>query len=207
MASQKWGQNNSGQYSMYNPPTSNLDVMRTRGEKYKTHPHPMGQRWGDKIEQDYESHQQGNKTPPVTTSTDTMDTEEGDAITKMILDKTKIKARRVQRKSRLSKGWDMESDDVLRPLSLPLPEYEKVDRVVGWPTTAMSSIIFPDYEEISDEFVAKRWGARPKENLPWSASNEGQVGGKVKIPCTPTTHLFSIPLRNWTNSMSPNICK
>ena len=64
-------------------------------------------------------------------STDAMDTEEGDAITKMILDKTKIKARWVQRKSRLSKGWDMEPDNAPRPLSVPLPEYEKVDRAVG----------------------------------------------------------------------------
>ena len=39
-----------------------------------------------------ENHQQIDKTPPVTTSTDAMNTEEGDAITKMILDKTKIKA-------------------------------------------------------------------------------------------------------------------
>ena len=61
----------------------------------------------------------------------TMDTEEGDAITKMILDKTKIKARWLQRRSRLSKGWDMEPDDAPRPLSLPLPENEKVDRAVG----------------------------------------------------------------------------
>ena len=37
--------------------------------------------------------------PPVTTSTDAMDTEEGDVITKMILDKTKIKTRRMQRRS------------------------------------------------------------------------------------------------------------
>ena len=49
MASQKQGQKDSGQYSVYNPPTSNLDFMRTRGEKYETHPHPMGQRWGDKM--------------------------------------------------------------------------------------------------------------------------------------------------------------
>ena len=48
-----------------------------------------------------------DKMPPVTTSTDAMDMEEVDAITKMILDKTKIKARRMQRRSRLIKGWDM----------------------------------------------------------------------------------------------------
>ena len=53
----------------------------------------MGQRWGDKVRQDYANHQQIDKTPPVTMSTDAMDTEEGDAITKMILDKTKTKAR------------------------------------------------------------------------------------------------------------------
>ena len=156
MASQKWGQKDSGQYSVYNPPTSNLDLLRTRGDKYETHPHPMGQRWGDKVRQDYENCQQIDKTPPVTMSTDTMDTEEGDAITKMILDKTKIKARQMQRRSRLIKGWNMEPDDVLRPLSVPLPDYANEDRAVGRLTTAMSSIIFSDYEEINDEFVTKR---------------------------------------------------
>ena len=95
--------------------------MRTKGEKYELHLHLMGQRWGDKVRQDYENCQQSNKTPPVTMSTDAMDTEEGDAITKMILDKMKIKARRVQKGSRLIKGWDMEPNDALRPLSVPLP--------------------------------------------------------------------------------------
>ena len=43
MASRKWGQKDSGQYSVYNPPTSNLDLLRTRGDKYETRPHPKGQ--------------------------------------------------------------------------------------------------------------------------------------------------------------------
>ena len=64
-------------------------------------------------------------------STDAMDTDEGDVITKMILDKTKVKARQVQRRSRLTKGWDMEPDDAPRLLSLPLPESEKENRAVG----------------------------------------------------------------------------
>ena len=81
----------------------------------------------------------------------------------------------------------MEPDDAPRPLSVPLPKNENENRVVGWPTTAMSSIIFPDYEEINDEFVTKRWGARPKEDLPWSVLNKDQAEGKVKIPSTPTT--------------------
>ena len=67
----------------------------------------------------------------MTTSTDAMDTEEGDAITKMILEKTKIKERQMQRRSRLIKGWDMEPDDAPRPLSVPLPKNEDEDRVVG----------------------------------------------------------------------------
>ena len=75
------------------------------------------------------------KLPPVTTSTDAMDTEEGDAITKMILDKTKVKARRMQRRSRLIKGWDMELDDVPRPLSIPLPDYANEGRAVERLTT------------------------------------------------------------------------
>ena len=83
-----------------------------------------------------------DKTPPVTTSTDAMDMEEGDVITKMILDKTKNKARQIQRRSRSVKGWDMELDDVPRPLSVPLPDYVNVKRTVERPTTAMSSIVF-----------------------------------------------------------------
>ena len=120
-------------------------------------------------------------------STDAMDTEEGDAITKMILDKTKTKARKMQRRSRLIKGWDMEPDDALRPLSVPLPDYENKDGVVGRPTTAMSSIVFSDYEEINDMFVTKRQGSKSKENLPWSTLDKDQAEGKVKIPSTPTT--------------------
>ena len=67
----------------------------------------------------------------MTTSTDAMDTEEGDAITKLILDKTKVKVRQMKRRSRLTKGWDMEPDDAPRLLSVLLPEIESENRVVG----------------------------------------------------------------------------
>ena len=98
-----------------------------------------------------------NKTPSVTTSTDAMDTEEGDAITKMILDKTKIKARWMQRRSRSVKGWDMELDDVPRPLSVPLPDYASAKRALERPTLLPCHLycFFPDYEEINDEFITK----------------------------------------------------
>ena len=43
MVWQKWRQKDSGQYSVYNPPMTNLDLLRTRGDKYETHPHPKGQ--------------------------------------------------------------------------------------------------------------------------------------------------------------------
>ena len=62
----------------------------------------------------------------------------------------------MQRWSRLIKGWNMELDDTPRPLSVPLPDYESEDRAVGRPTTAMSSIVFPNYEEINDELITKR---------------------------------------------------
>ena len=38
MALKKWGQKDSGQYSVYKLPTSNLDLPRTRGDKYETRP-------------------------------------------------------------------------------------------------------------------------------------------------------------------------
>ena len=37
----------------------------------------------------------------------------------------------MQRRSRLIKGWDMELDDVPKPLSVPLPNYANEDRAVG----------------------------------------------------------------------------
>ena len=134
----------------------------------------------------------------MTISTDAMDTEEGDAITKMILDKTKVKARWVQRRSRLIKSWDMEPDDALRPLSVPLPENENENRAVGRPTTALSSIVFPDYEEINDELTIGRQGARPKEDLPWSVLNKDQAEGKVKIPSTLTTAFIQYTTEAWS---------
>ena len=57
-----------------------------------------------------------------------MDTEEGDAITKMILDKTKRKAERRQRRI-TSMGWDLDINDIPRPLSIPLPESREKDNV------------------------------------------------------------------------------
>ena len=89
-------------------------------------------------------------------STDAMDTEEGDAITKMILDKTKIKQDGYREGQGYLRDGTWSQMMPQRPLSVPLPESEKENRAVGWPTTTMSSIIFPDYEEINDKFVTKR---------------------------------------------------
>ena len=50
----------------------------------------------------------------------------------------------------------MELDDVPRPLSIPLPDYASEGGTVERLTTAMSSIVFPNYEEINDEFITKR---------------------------------------------------
>ena len=50
----------------------------------------------------------------------------------------------------------MELGDVPRPLSVPLPDYASDGRVVERPTTAILSIVFPNYEEINDEFITKR---------------------------------------------------
>ena len=51
----------------------------------------------------------------------------------------------------------------------------------------MSSIVFPDYEEINGEFITKRRGSKSKENLPWSILDKDQAEGKIKIPSIPTT--------------------
>ena len=93
----------------------------------------------------------------------------------------------MQRRSRLIKGWDTEPDDVPRPLSVPLPDYANEDRTVGRLTTAMSSIVFPDYEEINDELITKRPGSKSKENLQRE---------KLKYLPPQPLHLSSTSLRN-----------
>ena len=62
-------------------------------------------------------------------STDTMDTEEVDTITKIILDKTKIKTRQVQRRSRLLKDgtWNQ-----TMPQDHCLYLYLRVKMKIGW---------------------------------------------------------------------------
>ena len=188
MASQKKIQQDDVQYTIYNPPASNLDLLWTRNEKYETRLHPTGQSWGDKVKRDYESCQQGgDKMPPATTSTDAMDTEEGDAITRMILDKTRAKVERRQRKLN-SRGWDLDIYDILRPLSISLPENrERVETLTGWPVIAMSSLVFPEYEELKEKHARKGQNIRSQVGSPWSSSENENLETKVKIPSTSTT--------------------
>ena len=47
MALRKWGQKDSGQYSVYNLPTSNLDLLRTRADKYEKHVHMQWDKGGE----------------------------------------------------------------------------------------------------------------------------------------------------------------
>ena len=54
--------------------------------------------------------------------TEAMDTKEGDAIMKMILEKTQMRTERRQRRSASARGWEMGVTDIPRPLSIPLPE-------------------------------------------------------------------------------------
>ena len=72
-------------------------------------------------------------------------------------------------------------------MSVPLPDYANANRAVERPTAAMSSIVFPDYEEINDEFITKRQGSKSKEILPWSILDTDQAEDKIKIPSIPTT--------------------
>ena len=58
------------------------------------------------------------------TSTNAMDMEEGDGITKMIIDRTKAKVERRQRRI-ASRGCDLDTYDIPRPLSIPLPENQE----------------------------------------------------------------------------------
>ena len=135
------------------------------------------------MKRDYESCQQGGDK----TSTNAMDTEEGDIITKIILEKTRAKVERRQRKIN-SRGWDLDMYDMLRPLSITLPESrERTKASTEWPVPAMSSLVFPEYEELNEKHARKGKNSRSQIGSPWSGSENERLETKVRIPSTSTT--------------------
>ena len=187
MASQMKGQWDDVQYTVYNLPTSDLDVMQQE-VKCITRLHPTGQRWGDKVKWDYENRQWGgDKTPPLMASTNAMDMEEGDAITKMIIDRTKAKVERRQRRIAL-RGWDLDAHNIPRPLSIPLPEnQEKGDAPFEWLAMAMSSLVISDYEELDERCIRRKESIKSWIGSPWFGSKSDKLETRAKIPSTSTT--------------------
>ena len=85
-------------------------------------------------------------------------------------------------------GWDLDIDDIPRPLSIPLPKSrEKGNVQADQPTTAMSSLVLPEYKELDDRCI-KRWeSTKSKMESPWSGSDNDKWVTKVKVPSTPIT--------------------
>ena len=51
----------------------------------------------------------------------------------------------------------------------------------------MSSFVFPEYEELDGRHSKRKKSIRSQIGLPWSSSDDGKFGIKVKIPSTSTS--------------------
>lgn len=178
------------QYDVYNLPVSVLDTLSTWHGKYSTILHPSRQRWGEKVKDNYNKRQKvsGDKTLPVATSTEVIDTEEGDAVTQMIFDKAKSCRQLMWRGSSLSRGWEMDEYDVPRPLLIAIPEYQPREDVgKERPATAMPSFIIPDYEDIDARQDRIGRISQCRETPEILEAILGKAEEKVKIPSISTS--------------------
>ena len=82
----------------------------------------------------------------------------------------------------------MDTYDIPRALSIPLPENrEKTEAPAKQPAMAMSSLVFPEYEELDEKHVRKRQNIRSQIGSPWFSSENEKLETKIKIPSTSTT--------------------
>ena len=95
-----------------------------------------------------------------------------------------MKVERRQRRIAL-RGWDLDTNDIPRPLSIPLPEsQEKGDMPIEQPAMAMSSLMIP---ELDERHVRKKGSTKSQIGLPWSGSGSDNLETRVKIPSTSAT--------------------
>ena len=123
-------------------------------------------------------------TPLETTSTDAMDTEEAQEISREIAEKAAERELRKQRYTQYQKIKQMSNYKVPRAASIPVPDLNKPKQgKEGWPPSVLSNFDVPQYEEISGYSNQWQLGIQSASATLRLSDKKGQLGkDKPRIP-------------------------
>ena len=116
-------------------------------------------------------------TPLETTSTDAMDTEDAQEISREITEKATERELRKQKYAQYQKMKQMSDFKVPRADPIPVPDLNKPkQKKEGQPPSVLSNFDVPQYEEISG--YSNRWqpGVQSASGTPRLADKRGQLG-------------------------------
>ena len=115
-------------------------------------------------------------TPLETTSTDALDTEEAQVISKEIVEKATERELRKQRYAQYQRTKQTSDYKVPRADPIPVPDLTKPrQKKEGQPSSALSNFDMPQYEEISGYGNKWQLGTWPASATPRLSDKKGQI--------------------------------
>ena len=170
---------------------ADLEHIHLRKERlYPSKPPPLSTKTSEEVRREKEEkilkarRERALSTPLETTSTDAMNTEEAQEISKEIVEKAAEKELRKQNYAQYQRTKQTADYKVPRTDPIPVPDLTKPKQTKeGWPPSALSNIDVPQYEEISG--CGNKWqlGMRSASATPRLSDKKNQIGkAKPRIP-------------------------
>ena len=179
------------QYRVTDPISmADLENIHTRKGKYPSRPPPQSSKTWEEVRREKEERilkakrERALSTPSETTSTNTMDTEEAQEISREITENTVERELRKQRYAQYQKMKQMSDYKVPRVDPIPVPDLDKPkQKKEGWPPSVLSNFDVPQYEEISGYSSKWQLGVCSASATPRLSDKKGQLGkDKPRIP-------------------------
>ena len=185
-------QETSTQYKVTDPIfIADLENIHLRkGRSYPSKLPPQGIRAWEEVRREKEERilkarrERALSTPLETTSTDAMDTEEAQEISKEIVEKATERELRKQKYAQYQRTKQTSDYKVPRADPIPVPDLTRSkQKKKGWSPSALSNFDMPQHKEILGYSNKWQLGMRSASATPRLPDNEGQIGkGKPNIP-------------------------
>ena len=161
-----------------------------KGRSYPSKPPPLSTKTWEEVRREKEERilkarrERALSTPLETTSTDAMDTEEAQEISKEIMEKAAERELRKQKYAQYQRTKQTSDYKVPRADPIPVPDLTKPkQKKEGQPPSAFSNFDMPQYEEISEYSNKWQLGMQSASATPRLSDKKGQVEkAKPKIP-------------------------
>ena len=155
---EKIKQETTTQYKVTDPISmADLEHIHLRkGRSYPSKPPPLSTKTWEEVRREKEERilkakrERALSTPLESTSTDAMDMEEAQEISKEIAEKAAERELREQKYAQYQRTKQTADYKVPKTDPIPVPDLTKPkQKIEGWPTSALSNFDVPQYEEIS----------------------------------------------------------